>query len=63
MKSTSHIYLPNGNPDANEPGLGTGTYYNIEGKLHDLQDNLRHAFIIGILDCCREELLTKGGVK
>ena len=63
MKCTSHIYLPNGNPEGNEPNLGTGAYYDIEGKLHDLQDQLKHAFILGIMDCCRDELPTKGGNK
>lgn len=63
MRCTSHIYLPNGDPEGDEPGLGTGAYYDIEGKLHSLQDSLKHAFIIGVMDCCRNELPSKGTSK
>ena len=37
MNCTSHIYLPNGfpkgNPEEKYKSLGTGAYYDIEGKL------------------------------
>lgn len=61
MNCTSHIYLPNGFPDGNPEekykSLGTGAYYDIESKLQRIfQDSLRNVFIIGVMDCCREEI-------